>query len=89
MSKDWRTKMDTIYRLNASEIDEKLIASIKSLFGDRKVVISVTDVSDETDYLLASETNRERLFDALENMRDNKNLLEFNSVEELERSILK
>ncbi|MBM4176824.1 MAG: hypothetical protein FJ213_11735 [Ignavibacteria bacterium] len=81
--------MDTIYRLNASEIDEKLIASIKSLFGDRKVVISVTDVSDETDYLLASETNRERLFDALENMRDNKNLLEFNSVEELERSILK
>lgn len=89
MNKDWRINMDTIYRLNANEIDEKLIESIKSLFRDRKVIISVTDVVDETDYLFASEVNRKRLLDALGDVRDSKNLLEFNSIEELEKSLLK
>lgn len=89
MNKDWRINMDTIYRLNANEIDERLIESIKSLFRDRKVIISVTDAVDETDYLFASEVNRKRLLDALGDVRDSKNLLEFNSIEELEKSLLK
>jgi antitoxin YefM len=68
-------EMHTTYRLNANELDEKFIESLKALFKDRDIEIIVNEV-DETAYLLRSEANKERLLKALENVEKGENLVE-------------
>ena len=60
--------MYTTYRLNANELDEKFIQSLKVLFRDKDIEIMVSEV-DETAYLLRSDANRERLLKAIENVK--------------------
>jgi len=67
--------MNTIYRLNANELDEKFIQSLKALFRDKDIEIMVSEV-DETAYLFRSEANRERLLKAIENVEKGENLVE-------------
>ena len=67
--------MNTIYRLNASELDEKFIQSLKALFKDKDIEIIVNEV-DETAYLLRSEANKDRLLKAVENIEKGENLVE-------------
>jgi antitoxin YefM len=70
-------KMYSTYRLNANELDEKFIDALKTIFKDKEIEIAVYDV-DETEYLTRSENNKKKLFDALENVKNNKNLVEIN-----------
>ncbi|MBC6423084.1 MAG: hypothetical protein GDA43_26440 [Hormoscilla sp. SP5CHS1] len=74
--------MSTIYRLKASELDERFLAGLKATFGDKEIEIIVSEVS-ETDYLLKSEANKKRLLQAVENVKNRTNLVEVN-LEELE-----
>ena len=74
--------MSTTYRLKASELDERFLAGLKSTFGDKEIEIIVSEVS-ETDYLLKSEANKNRLLQAVENVKNRTNLVEVN-LEELE-----
>ena len=67
--------MNTIYRLNANELDEKFIQSLKALFKDKDIEIIVNEV-DETAYLLRSEANKDRLLKAVENVEKAENLVE-------------
>ena len=67
--------MNSIYRLNANDLDEKFIQSLKALFKDKDIEIIVNEV-DETAYLLQSEANRERLLKAVENVEKGENLVE-------------
>jgi antitoxin YefM len=67
--------MHTTYRLNANELDEKFIQSLKTLFKDKDIEIMVNEV-DETAYLLRSEANKERLLIAVENVEKRENLVE-------------
>jgi len=67
--------MHTTYRLNANELDEKFIQSLKALFKDKDIEIMVSEV-DETGYLLRSEANKERLLRAIENVEKGENLVE-------------
>jgi antitoxin YefM len=67
--------MNTIYRLNANELDEKFIQSLKTLFKDKDIEIIVSEV-DETAYLFRSEANKERLLKAIENIEKEENLVE-------------
>lgn len=67
--------MHTTYRLNANELDERFIQSLKALFKDKDIEIMVSEV-DETAYLLQSEANRERLLKAIENVERRENLVE-------------
>ena len=69
--------MYSTYRLNANELDEKFIDALKTIFKDKEIEIAVYDV-DETEYLTRSENNKKKLFDALENVKNNKNLVEIN-----------
>ncbi len=67
--------MKSIYRLNANDLDEKFIQSLKALFKDKDIEIIVNEV-DETAYLLKWEANRERLLKAVENVEKGENLIE-------------
>lgn len=67
--------MNTVYRLNANELDEKFVKSLRALFKDKDIEIIVNEV-DETAYLLQSKANRERLLKAVENVEKGENLIE-------------
>jgi antitoxin YefM len=66
--------MYTIYRLNADELDDKFIESLKSAFGHKQIEITVSE-ADETDYLLRSPANKEHLLKALADVEAGRNLV--------------
>ena len=67
--------MYTVYRLNASELDSQFIESLKALFKDKEIEITVSEV-DETAYLLRSEANKKRLLEAIQNVDSQTGLVE-------------
>ncbi len=66
--------MFTVYRLNADELDESFLESLKTAFRHREIEIAVSE-TDETDYLLRSPANRERLLKAVEDVEAGRNLV--------------
>ena len=79
--------MNTIFQINSDELDNKFIESIKTLFKNKRIIISIAEDIDETAYLLQSKNNAKRLFDALDEIKNKKNLKAFNSIEELEEML--
>jgi antitoxin YefM len=73
--------MQAIYRLKASELNEQFIEGLKLTFGEEEIEITVSPI-DETDYLLRSLANKQKLLNAIENVKQGKNLVEVN-LEEL------
>ncbi|GIK59113.1 MAG: hypothetical protein HND39_04675 [Ignavibacteriota bacterium] len=80
--------MNTIFQINSDDLDNRFIESIKALFKNKKLIISVTEDIDETAYLLQSEKNAKRLFEALEDIKRNKNLVSIKSIEDLESLVV-
>jgi antitoxin YefM len=74
--------MKATYRIKANELDEKYIERLKTTFGEQEIEIIVSDM-DETDYLLQSPANKERLLKAIENIKRGENLVTI-SLENLE-----
>ena len=68
--------MHTTYRLKANELDERIIKNIRSQFGQKLIRITVSE-SDETDYLLQNEANREKLEKSLKDAKERRNLHTF------------
>ena len=74
--------METTYRLKASEIDGSFVASIKRLFKSKTVEVTITDTfDDETEFLLSHPNNRKKLLTAIEDVKQNKNLVRFTAKE--------
>jgi antitoxin YefM len=73
--------MQTIYRLQASELDLNFLEGLKATFQDKEIEIVVYEV-DETAYLLSSEANKKRLLKAIDNISNGRNLVEV-KLEEL------
>ena len=69
----WCT-MQSIYHLNANELDDQFLESLKVLFGDRRIEIVVSSV-DETEYLMSNPANREHLLRAIKNVEEGRNLI--------------
>ena len=67
--------MQTVYRLNAGELDSQFLEALKTLFKDKEIEIVVTEV-DETAYLLQSPANKQRLLTAIENVENGRHLIE-------------
>lgn len=67
--------MVSVFKLNAAELDSQFLESLKLLFRDKTIEIVVTEV-DETAYLLQSPANRNRLLQAIENVKNGKHLVE-------------
>ena len=74
--------MSSFYRLKASQLDNQFLETLKAKFGDKEIEIIVSEV-DETAYLFKSETNKNRLLNAVENVERQTNLIEV-SLEEIE-----
>jgi len=73
--------METIFKLKAGELDSKLMETIKNLFKDSVIEISIKSVQDETEYLLNSPSNKKHLLDAIKDVKKNKNLIRFTGKE--------
>ncbi len=67
--------MQTVYHLNADELDNQFLEALKTLFKDKTIEIVVTEV-DETAYLLQSDANRKQLLQAIEHVNNGENLIE-------------
>lgn len=66
--------MQTVFRLNADDLDEQFLASVRATFPHKEIEIAVAEV-DETAHLLRSEANRERLLRALADVEAGRNLV--------------
>ncbi|MGB7709911.1 MAG: hypothetical protein WBL95_10290 [Microcoleus sp.] len=66
--------MSTVYRLKASQLNQHFLEQIKATFGDKEIEIIVSEC-DETEDLLKSEVNRNRLLKAIENVKQRQNLV--------------
>ena len=76
--------MSTVYRLKASELDRNFLEQIKAKFADKEIEIVVSEI-DETAYILKSESNKNQLLKAIQNIKNRQDLVEMN-LHELERS---
>ncbi|HBK97050.1 MAG TPA: hypothetical protein DD001_06800 [Microcoleaceae bacterium UBA10368] len=66
--------MSTVYRLKASQLNQHFLEQIKANFGDKEIEIIVSEC-DETEDLLKSEVNKNRLLKAIENVKQRQNLV--------------
>lgn len=62
--------MTTIYRIGANELSVAFIESVKKKFADKTITIMVTDAGDETDYLLATDANKQSLEKSLKEIEE-------------------
>jgi antitoxin YefM len=69
--------MHISYRLNANELDNNFLESLKAAFHNKEIEIVVYE-SDETAFLLQNPANRKRLLTAVENIKNRSNLVEVN-----------
>ena len=73
--------METVFKLKAAELDIRFIDSVKNLFKDREIEISIKPIQDETEYLLSNPANKKHLLDAIKEIKKNKNLIRFTGKE--------
>jgi antitoxin YefM len=66
--------METIYQLNADDLNEDFLEGLKTSFKHKEIEIVVYE-RDETAYLLRSPTNRSRLLEAVADVEQNRNLV--------------
>lgn len=69
--------MHISYRLNANELDNNFLESLKAAFQDKEIEIVVYE-SDETHFLLENPANKKRLLTAVENIQNRSNIVELN-----------
>ncbi len=76
--------MQAVYRLSADELDMNFLDSIKKLFKTQMLYINIsTEEPDETDYLLSSPANAERLLNAINNIENHPETLIQKNIEDL------
>jgi len=73
--------METVFKLKAKELNIDFIESIKHLFKGKEIEITIKPAQDETEYLLSSPANKKRLFEAIDEVKKNKNLIHFTGKE--------
>ncbi len=69
--------MSVVYRLKASELNHHFLEQIKAEFADKEIEIIISEF-DETQYLLQSESNKNKLLKAIDNVKQHQNLVEVN-----------
>jgi antitoxin YefM len=66
--------METIYQLNADDLNEDFLEGLKASFKHKEIEIVVYE-RDETAYLLRSPANRDRLVKAKADIEQNRNVV--------------
>ena len=62
--------MTTTIELNANELNINLLKSLKAMFKDREITLTINSNIDETDYLNKSEANRLALEKSIAQLRN-------------------
>jgi antitoxin YefM len=73
--------METVFKLKAKDLDGSFIDSVKNLFKDREIEISIKPTQDETEYLFNTPANKKKLLEAIKDVKQNKNLIRFTGKE--------
>jgi len=73
--------MEAVFRLNTRELEASFITSLRDAYPDQNIEITVRE-QDETEYLCNSPANRERLETAAENVKQGKNIISFDTLEQ-------
>ncbi len=71
--------MRSTYRVKASELDERFVQSLRALYDEREIeieVMEVGEIQDETEYLMSSPENKRRLLEAIDDIKNNRNLIQ-------------
>ena len=66
--------METIYQLNADDLNDDFLEGLKASFKHKEIEIVVYE-RDETAYLLRSPANRARLLKAVDDIQQNRDLV--------------
>jgi len=66
--------METIYQLNADDLNEDFLEGLKAAFKHKDIEIVVYE-RDETAYLLRSPANREQLLKAIGDVEQSRNVV--------------
>ena len=76
--------MDTLIRMKAEEVNESLIDFLRSSFKGKKIAMHIYEETeiDETDFILKDPIARDRILNAVENVKNDKNLKEY-TLEEI------
>jgi antitoxin YefM len=66
--------MQTIYQLNADDLNEDFLEGLRTTFKHKEIEIVVYE-RDETAYLLRSPANRARLLEAVGDVEQDRNIV--------------
>jgi antitoxin YefM len=66
--------MQTIYQVNADDLNEDFLEGLRTTFKHKEIEIVVYE-RDETAYLLRSPANRARLTEATSDVEQNRNIV--------------
>ena len=66
--------METIYQLNADDLNEDFLEGLKTSFKHKEIEIIVYE-RDKTAYLLRSPANRARLLEAVTDIEQNRKVV--------------
>ena len=66
--------MITTYRLNEKELSDEVIHSIKKAFMGKEIEIIVSEVPNETNYLLSTESNKKHIYQSIEDLENGKRI---------------
>ena len=66
--------METIYQLNADDLNEDFLEGLKASFKHKEIEIVVYE-RDETAYLLRSPANRARLLQTVADIEQNRSVI--------------
>lgn len=66
--------MQTIYQVNADDLNEDFLEGLRTTFKHKEIEIVVYE-RDETAYLLRSPANRARLLEAVADVDQNRNIV--------------
>ena len=66
--------MQASFVLDSNELDSRFIDKIKEIFQNKRIELTISD-SDDTEYLFASDVNKEILLNSIANIEKNENLV--------------
>jgi hypothetical protein len=69
--------MQSTYRVRADELTDDFVQALKVAYKHREIEIVVSDVLDETDYLMSSPANRAHLLASIKSIESGENLVSF------------
>jgi len=78
--------MYTTYQISEQELNIDFLESVKRLFKNKKLAITIEESLDETEYLLSNPANKKRLLNSINNIEKGKNLKTVN-IKELKKKV--